>query len=90
MELEPAITTTRKVAAMATGNLQETSLIADVLKSHPEGKDILRRHFGEKFLKQKSARILSLSMACILRRISLARLMDELWRLLSEKGANPV
>jgi hypothetical protein len=66
---------------MSTGSLKPANLVADVLKAHPQGEEILRRHFGEKFLNQKSARILSLSMACMLRGCSLTRLMDELWKL---------
>ena len=71
----------RKAAGMSTTSLDPTDLVGDVLKAHPQGGEILRRHFGEKFLNQKSARILSLSMACILRGRSLTKLMDELWKL---------
>jgi len=70
---------------MSTGSLKPTNLVADVLKAHPQGEEILRRHFGEKFLKQKNARILSLSMASILSGVSLTSLMDELWRLPPEE-----
>jgi hypothetical protein len=73
--------TIRKAAAMSTGSLKDINLVADVLRFHPQGEEILRRHFGEKFLKQKNARILSLSTACILRGVGLTSLMEELWRL---------
>ena len=63
---------------MATSNLQETDLIGEVLKRHPRGGEILIRHFGEKFLERESAKVLSLSMACILRGISLTALLDNL------------
>ena len=78
---EDAIMIIRKAAGRSTGSLEPTNLVADVLKAHPQGEEILRRHFGEKFLNQKSARILSLSMACMLRGCSLTKLMDELWKL---------
>ncbi len=82
---EDAIMIIRKAAGMSTGSLKPTDLVADVLKAYPQGEEILRRHFGEKFLKQKNARILSLSMACILSGVSLTSLMDELWRLPPEE-----
>jgi len=63
---------------MATSNLQETDLIGEVLKRYPHGGEILIRHFGEKFLERESAKVLSLSMACILRGISLTALLDNL------------
>jgi hypothetical protein len=63
---------------MATSNLKETDLIGKVLKRYPHGERILLRHFGDKFLERESAKVLSLSMACILRGISLTALLDDL------------
>jgi hypothetical protein len=72
---------------MSTGSLKDINLVADVLRFHPQGEEILRRHFGEKFLERKSAKILSLSLACLLRGRSLSGLMDELQRLPPAEGA---
>lgn len=86
--LAPATMTIPRAAAMATSNLNEANLVGEVLKRYPQAAEILRRHFGDQFLERESAKILSLSMACILRGVSLATLMDELQRFPAQKGAS--
>ncbi len=73
-----AIMIIRKAADMDTISLVGTRLVGEVLEQHPQGKEILRRHFGEKFLDRQSVKILSLSLACLLRGVSLASLTEEL------------
>jgi hypothetical protein len=77
--------TTPTAAVMATLKLNETHLISDVLRLHPQGEEVLRRHFGEKFLQPKSMKFLSMSMACILRGVNLTRLMEDLYKISPRK-----
>jgi hypothetical protein len=72
---------------MATHSLNEARLISEILRLHPRGREILPKYFDERYLQKGSMRILSLSMACILRGVNIARLLDDLERAQPDKGA---
>jgi len=72
---------------MDTHRLDETRLISEILELHPQGREILAKYFGERYLQKGSMRILSLSMACILHGVNIARLLDDLERAQPDKGA---
>ena len=76
----------RTVADRDIINLVGARLVGEVLAQHPRGKEILRRHFGEKFLDRQSVKILSLSLACLLQGVSLASLTEELQMFPPQKG----
>lgn len=78
----------RKAAGMTTHNLKETDLVGDLLRQYPQGARILCRHFGVKFLERESVKVLSLSLACILRGVSLAALMEEFRECPPREGEN--
>jgi len=73
--------------AMATHSLNETRLISEILDLHPRGREILRKYFDEKYLKKGSMRILSLNLACILRGVDIAKLLNDLERARADQGA---
>jgi hypothetical protein len=83
-----AITITPKVAAiMDIRSLDHTSLLSEILESHPRGPEIVRKYFGEDYLQKGNLRVLSLKMACILRGVNIVRLLDELGRTQADQGA---
>jgi hypothetical protein len=72
---------------MGTYNLNETRLISEILRLHPRGLEILRKHFGESCLQKRSMRILSLNLACILHGANIAGLLNDLEQTRADQGA---
>jgi hypothetical protein len=72
---------------MGTNSLNETRLISEILRLHPRGLEILRKHFGESCLQKKRMRILSLNLACLLHGVDIAGLLDDLEQARADQGA---
>jgi hypothetical protein len=72
---------------MDTHNLNETRLISEILELHPRGAEVLRRYFDERDLQKGSVRMLSLIMACILKGVDIANLLDDLEQTRADQGA---
>jgi hypothetical protein len=73
--------TIRKAAAMDPISFEGARTVGNHLNGNPKGKEVLRRHFGEDFLAQQRHRFLSLRLACILKRVSLVSVVEDLWGL---------